>query len=166
MRRILVIALLVVLAHAAPRAQADPLSPVRFLIGDWQAIDTPPGETGSFAFTWSVQDHVIVRTNEAKYAATAEHPASLHNDLLVIYSENGSLKADYFDSEGHVIRYAVQPSQSNVITFVSDPTATEPGYRLTYKATPEGVLLGSFEVAPPGSLTAFKQYLSWKARKR
>src|SRR5262245_61868496 len=166
MRRILVPALLVALSAAIGTAQTDPLSSLRFLVGEWQAIDTPPGETGSFTFKPAVQDRIIVRTNEAHYAATKERPASRHDDLLVIYVENGSIKADYFDSENHVIRYAVQTPRSNYAVFVSDPSPGEPGYRLSYTAGEHGILLGSFEVAPPGAPDAFKPYLSWKASKR
>jgi hypothetical protein len=158
--------LLFVLTHSVARAQSDTMSPLRFLIGDWVAIDTPAGETGSFTFRLALQDHVIVRTNEADYSATAERPASRHEDLLVVYSENGSLKADYFDSEGHVIRYSVQPRRQTGVVFLSDLNAREPRYRLTYSAGSDGVLMGSFEVAPPGSPDAFKPYLSWKARRR
>jgi hypothetical protein len=166
MRRTLGLMLLFVLAHSLARAQNDALSPLRFLIGDWVAIDTPAGETGAFAFRLAVQDHVIVRTNEADYSATAERPASRHEDLLVVYSENGSLKADYFDSERHVIRYSAQPRQPAGVVFISDLSPREPRYRLTYTAGSDGFLAGSFEVAPPGSPDAFKPYLSWKARRR
>jgi hypothetical protein len=158
-------ALFVTLAVAVGQGQGDPLSPLGFLIGDWQAIETAPGETGRFTFKLAAQDHVLVRTSEATYAATAEHSASRHDDLLVIYSEDGSLKAEYFDSEGHVIRYAVQPRRQNVVVFISDLKPGEPRYRLTYTAGVAGVLVGSFEIAAPGSPDAFKPYLSWKARR-
>src|SRR5215831_12543167 len=160
----LICALLLLAATAGVRAQSDPIAALRFLIGDWQAIDTAPGETGAFTFKLTVQNHVIVRTNEAIYAATADRPASRHDDLLVIYAENGSLKADYFDNEGHVIRYSVQ-SKPQAVVFVSDPSPREPRYRLTYSVGADGVLLGSFELAGPGSPDAFKPYLSWKARR-
>jgi hypothetical protein len=165
MPRSLICGLLLLAATTSIRAQGDSIATLRFLIGDWQAIDTAPGETGSFTFKLAVQDHVVVRTNEAVYAATAERPASRHDDLLIIYGENGSLKADYFDNEGHVIRYALQP-KAQAVVFVSDPSPREPRYRLTYSMSPDGVLLGSFELAPPGSPDAFKPYLSWKARRR
>jgi hypothetical protein len=165
MARILVCGVLLLATTAGLRAQSDPIAPLRFLIGDWRAIDTAPGETGAFTFKLAVQDRIVVRTNEAIYAATADRPASRHDDLLVIYSENGSLKADYFDNEGHVIRYAVQPRPQGV-AFVSDASPREPRYRLTYSGGPDGVLLGSFELAPPGSPDAFKPYLSWKAQRR
>ena len=165
MQRILA-ALLIIAGSAAMIAQPDPLAALRFVIGEWQAIDTPPGESGSFTFTLAAGGHAIVRTNQADYAATPEHPASRHEDLLVIYSETGSLKADYFDSEGHVIRYGVTMRAPNVVVLVSAPNLREPRYRLTYTAGAGGVLLGSFETAPPGSPDAFRPYLSWKARRR
>jgi hypothetical protein len=143
----------------------DPLAPLRFLVGDWTAIESPAGERGRFTFTLGVQNHVIVRTNEAIYDATPQHPASRHDDLMVIYSENGSIKADYFDNEGHVIRYGVRSDGANRVVFVSDPNPREPRFRLTYTAAADGVLTGSFEIAAPGSGDAFKPYLSWKARR-
>lgn len=166
MRRLFVLALLILSSHEAARAQTDPMAPLRFLIGDWQAIDTAPGEAGSFRFAPAVQDHVIVRTNEARYAATGDRPASRHDDLLVIFADNGALKADYFDSEAHVIRYTVETRGANRAVFVSDPVPREPRYRLTYATATDGVLNGSFEIAAPDSPDAFKPYLSWKARKR
>jgi len=173
MQRTLVTVLLVLILgagespEARPQAHAQPdaLAPLQFLIGNWQAIDTPAGESGSFTFKPSVLGRIIVRTNEANYAATAERPASRHEDLLVIYEENGSLKADYFDSEAHVIRYVVQAPGPGSVTFISDPNPREARYRLTYAARPDGVLLGTFEIAPPGSPDGFKSYLSWKARR-
>jgi hypothetical protein len=166
MRRLLALALLIVSGHDVAQAQAVPMAPLRFLIGDWQAIDTAPGEAGSFTFALAVQDHLMVRTNEARYAADGARPASRHDDLLVIYGDNGSLKADYFDSEAHVIRYLVEVRPQNVVVFLSEPNPREPRYRLTYTAGADGVLIGSFEIAPPGSPDSFKPYLSWKARKR
>jgi hypothetical protein len=158
--------LLVALMPSLAKAQNDPLSPLGFLVGDWIAVDMPTGESGAFTFKNALQNHVLVRTNEANYSATAERPASRHDDLLVVYSENGSLRADYFDSEGHVIRYAVQPRPPDGVVLMSDVNPHEPRYRLTYTHNAAGLLVGSFEVAAPGSPDAFKPYLSWKARRR
>jgi hypothetical protein len=85
---------------------------------------------------------------------------------MTIYSEDGTLKADYFDNEGHVIRYSVQPRDGNRVVFVSEAKASEPRYRLSYSIGADGVLLGTFEIAAPGSGDAFKPYLSWRARRR
>jgi hypothetical protein len=152
------------IARAQP-ASSDPLAPLRFLIGEWRAIDNTPGESGGFAFTLSVQNHVMTRTNYAVYEANATHPASRHDDLMVIYAEGGALKALYFDNEGHVIHYDVSSRRDREVVFHAAPTAGDPGYRLSYVLMPEGLLKGQFEVSPPGDREAFKPYLTWTARR-
>lgn len=165
MRRALAVAFVFAVAQGVVGAQADGFDALRFLFGDWQAIDLPAGESGAFTFKRGVQDHVLVRTNEAHYPAAGDRPASNHDDLLVIYREDGSMKADYFDSEGHVIRYVVDTPSKNVATFVSVRVAGQPRYRLTYRADAAGVLIGSFEIATPDAADTFKPYLAWKARR-
>lgn len=166
MRRMVSVALAIGIGHSVALAQADALLPLRFLSGEWQAIDSPAGETGAFTFKLAVQGHVMVRTNEAVYATTPQHPASRHDDLMLIHSERGSIKADYFDNEGHVIRYAVQPRAGNGVVFVSDPSPDEPRFRLTYTLEANDTLIGSFEIASPAAPESFEPYLSWKARRR
>jgi len=165
MKRAVAIAFVLVLTQGAAGAQTDAFGALRFLFGNWQAVDLPAGESGGFTFKLGVQDHVVIRTNEAHYAAAGDRPASNHDDLLVIYREDGSLKADYFDSEGHVIRYVVDTPSGNVATFVSARVAGQPRYRLTYHADPAGLLVGSFEIAAPDAADTFKPYLTWKARR-
>ena len=157
--------LLAVVANGATRAQsASRLEPLRFLLGEWQGIGDQAGATGGFTFSSTVQDRVIVRTNSSNTPATASGPASRHDDLMVIYVEGDEVKADYFDNEGHVIRYVVQASPGGVV-FLSDVRPGEPRYRLTYTRTDETTITGGFEVAPPGRPDAFAAYLSWRARK-
>jgi len=152
-------------AFAQPASSAPPLAPLQFLVGDWVAIDTAPGERGSFAFKFDVQEHVLVRTNEAIYEATSSRPASRHDDLMVVYADGSAIKADYFDNEGHVIRYTAH-LDANRATFVSDPDPKGPRFRLTYTMAAGGVLVGAFEIATPDAPEAFKPYLSWRARRR
>jgi hypothetical protein len=147
---------------AQPKA---PLSALEFLAGEWKAIGTPPGESGGFGFAFSVQGRVLVRTNHAVYAASDRGPASRHDDLMVIYAEGGAIKADYFDNEDHVIRYTAQVRGARDVVFVSDVTAGEPRYRLSYSMGADGLLKGLFEIAPPGAPAAFKSYLAWTSRK-
>ena len=151
-------------AHAQP-VPSDPLAPLRFLVGDWQAVGSPPGESGGFSFAPAVQNHVMTRSNHAVYEADATRPASRHDDFMVIYAEGGALKADYFDNEAHVIHYDVASRRDREVVFHSAPTATEPGYRLSYVLMPEGLLKGQFEISPPGDREAFKPYLTWTARR-
>lgn len=154
-----------VLSCVAAQAQtASRLEPLRFLLGEWQGVGDQAGATGGFTFSATVQDRVIVRTNYSNTPATAGSPASRHDDLMVIYVEGDAVKADYFDNEGHVIRYLVQPRPGGVV-FVSEIRAGEPRYRLTYIRADDATITGGFEVAPPGRPDEFAAYLSWRARK-
>jgi hypothetical protein len=85
---------------------------------------------------------------------------------MVIYAApgGGGARADYYDSEGHVIRYAVQSPAANQAVFTSDATTGAPRVRLTYRLE-GGVLEGTFEIASPEAPDVFKPYLSWEAHK-
>jgi hypothetical protein len=133
--------------------RVEGLEPVRFLLGEWQASGGgKPGEaSGGFTFAPSLQDRVIIRSNYAEYPATGDKPASRHDDLMVIYAtESGEVRADYYDSEGHVIRYAGSSPAMDELVLVSEASNGAPRFRLTYKLGADGVLDGRFEVAPPG----------------
>jgi hypothetical protein len=154
-----------VLSCVAAQAQsASRLEPLRFLLGEWQGVGDQAGATGGFTFSATVQDRVIVRTNYSNTPATAGSPASRHDDLMVSYVEGDAVKADYFDNEGHVIRYLVQPRPGAVV-FVSEVRPGEPRYRLTYTRADAATITGGFEIAPPGRPDEFAAYLSWRARK-
>jgi len=99
---------------------------------------------------------IIVRHNRAEYDSGARH-----DDLMVIYLE-GTPRAIYFDSEGHVIRYKISFPADESVVFESDGTQPGPKYRLSYWIE-KGSLKGKFEVAPPGS--EYKTYMSWASRK-
>ena len=141
-----------------------PLASFQFLLGQWEGIGDQAGATGGFTFAPSVQDRVIVRTNYSDTPATAGKPASRHEDLMVIYIDAGIVKADYFDSEDHVIRYVAQ-GRSDEVVFVSEIKPSEPRYRLSYNQVSATTLKGTFEVAPPGKPESFAPYLSWTARR-
>jgi hypothetical protein len=151
---------------AAGRAQTPTdLSALAFLLGDWDAVGLPRGESGAFNFSLAVQDRIIVRTNYAKYPARDGKPSTRHDDLMVIFVEDGAIKADYFDSEKHVIHYLVEPRGPRDVVFVSVPKESEPRYRLAYSLGADGVLKGTFEMAASGSADDFKPLLTWSARK-
>jgi hypothetical protein len=157
--------LFALLVATAPGQTPPDLRALDFLLGDWEAVDLPPGESGAFVFSAAVQERIIVRTSYAKYPARDGQPAMRHDDLMVIFSEDHALKADYFDSEQHVIRYTIQPRGPRDVVFISDPKPSQPRYRLTYTLGANGMLKGSFEIAPPGEPDTFKPYLAWTARK-
>jgi hypothetical protein len=168
---LLAFALAPALSELAPRQASGArverveLSALNFLLGDWDAIELPRGESGAFNFSLAVQDRLIVRTNYAKYPARDGKPATRHDDLMVIFVEGDALRADYFDSEQHVIRYLVQPRGPRDVVFVSEAKAGEPRYRLSYTLTATGHLKGTFESAASEAPDDFKSLLVWTARK-
>jgi hypothetical protein len=160
-----------VLACASAFARAEEpaaLKSLGFLRGEWDSVPTgKPGEgTGRTSFAGSLEGRVIVRKNIAEFPASAGRPASKHEDLMVIYVDaDAKVKADFYDSEGHVIRYAVKSVADGQVEFLSEPSSTTPRYRLSYKLAEGGTMNGRFEIAPPGKPDDFKTYLEWSVRK-
>jgi hypothetical protein len=163
-----VVACLLTAVWPALAAQPPALRPLAFLLGDWQGVGTgKPGESGGDAsFASAIQDTVIVRTSFADYPATAQRPAFRHDDLMVIYVEGGHIRADYWDNEGHVLRYAVQTNGDREAVFLSDPLPEAPRFRLTYTLQDGGTVKGRFDIAPPGKPGELSPYLVWTMRKR
>jgi hypothetical protein len=137
-----------------------------WLLGAWTADGggaqpgTPQGQ-GGFSFTPDAGGQVIVRKNFADYPAQGGKPAERHDDLMVIFREGGAERATYWDSEGHIIHYAVTAPAPGRVVFESDDPAG-PKYRITYRQTPAG-LEGEFALSPDRQ--TFKPYLTWTAHK-
>jgi len=167
-KRIAAAAMLAGLPSLAQAAGPPELEPLSFLIGEWPSRGKGgPGEgTGTAVFTRSLQDRVMLRSSFAEYPASDGKPASRHDDLMIIWAIPGQgVRADFYDSEGHVIHYSVRSPAPGQAVFESDETAGAPRFRLTYKLESSGVLHGGFEIAPPGAPQAYKPYLSWESRK-
>jgi hypothetical protein len=150
-------------------AEPVKLAPLKFLLGRWEAVSSGKhGEAsaGSATFSRNLQERVITRTSYAEYPAGNSRPAFRHEDLMVIYVDIDSLvKADYYDNEGHVIRYHVRTPSDSEAVFVSTMVSGSPTYRLTYRMTAVDQVSGTFEFAPPGKPDAFTAYMSWVTRK-
>jgi hypothetical protein len=150
---------------------AQGLDQLEFLLGDWigDGGGNVPGQgSGGFTFSYDLQNAIMVRRNFAEYPATGDKPASRHDDLMLIYhTPDDTLRAIYFDNEGHVINYSVRASsdQKSAI-FTSPPLENEPRYRLSYAPGAENALLIKFEIAPPGKPDAFSTYISASAHKK
>ncbi|MGB9005283.1 MAG: hypothetical protein WCB96_06130 [Candidatus Aminicenantales bacterium] len=172
MRRRSVLAMILVLGISVTAvslaAAAGKLEALNFLLGEWGATGSgSPGEaSGTATFAPSLQGQVILRSSYADYPATATAPALRHEDLMVIYSPaEGTFRADYYDNEGHIIRYAVSVPEPGRAVFLSDAVSGAPRFRLTYKLEPDGLLRGEFEIAPPARPEAFSRYLAWESRR-
>src|SRR5947209_4951221 len=110
---LVLVALPAVGAGAAPKD--DPWAAYRFLVGEWvgEGGGRPGQGAGQCSFAFELQGKVLVRRNRAEFPAAAGRPASVHEDLMVIYPAAGGKagKAVYFESEGHVIHYTASPSE-------------------------------------------------------
>jgi hypothetical protein len=133
--------LLLGLAGLLSAQSADPWKPLQFLKGEWagEGAGSPGESAGVCSFAFDLQQKVMIRKSYAKA------PTFLHEDLMVIYLDaaSKSLKAIYFDSEDHVIHYAVE-SGTDSVQFLNEQ------YRLIYRKAPGDRLSLDFDIASPG----------------
>jgi hypothetical protein len=138
-----------------------PLEPLHFLEGTWEATGRQKEQTGTGRTTFEVinQGHGILRRNYAIYPT-----APRHDDVMIIYAENEKLRADYWDSEGHIIHYTVITASDGSAVFISDVIPKSPRFRLTYTRSGDG-MNGKFEIASPANPETFAPYLAWSAHR-
>ncbi len=141
---------------------SDPWKPLEFLIGEWtgEGGGGPGQGSGEFSFRFDLNRHVLVRKNFAEYPGQERH-----EDLMIVYLDEAfrRLRAIYFDTEGHTIRYAVA-SSGPALVFESEASEPGPRFRLTYTPAGEQVK-GKFEIRAPGE-AQYKAYLDFSARRK
>lgn len=163
MREVCIIALLL----SSFAAHAQDWGPLKFLIGRWggegNTADQGSG-AGAFSFTPDLQGKILIRRNFAEYPAANGKPAYRHDDLMIVYHDGAThdLRATYFDSEEHLIHYAIKPT-ANGVEFLSDGAQATPRFRLTYTAAGADKLILKFEIAPPGK--DFAPYIEARAHR-
>lgn len=141
----------------------------KYLAGNWEGVGTgKPGEgTGYFSFKFELDSNVLIRKNHAEYPATDTRPETIHDDMLIIYSDTSGNpgKALYFDNEGHIIKYKIEYFDISIImTSISDPGSYR--FRLTYVPVDDKTVSIKFEMADPKSPDKFFTYLEGKAIKK
>jgi hypothetical protein len=167
MRRsgLLVISLFVLAAFAqSPAPAADPFAALRFLIGDWVADSASGGGSGWFSFSSDLGGKVLIRRNHSENPPQSGR-TPVHDDLMVIYPDGSTLHADFYDSEGHVIHYAVSSPSPGSAVFVSAAQPGAPRFRLTYKAAAADKIDLVFDIAPAGQ-PEFRNYITASAHRK
>jgi len=169
MRTSLLLLTATVIFAQAPKTE-NPWTPLSFLVGEWTGEGSgQPGQgSGGFSFLPDLEKNVLVRKNRADYPATKDRPAFSHTDLMIVYREPGAIKlrAIYFDTEGHVIHYTVDPSaDGNAVQFLSDASNWNPRYRLTYTKTGPDAVGIRFDVSVPEKPDSFSTYIQATARR-
>jgi hypothetical protein len=92
----------------------------------------------------------LLRRDHTEIVHADGTPAGAFDQIMLIYPEGGTLRADYTDGQ-HVIHYAsakIVPGRS--VTFVTNGTATAPAFHLTYTLTDESTLVVDFATEAPG----------------
>lgn len=139
-----------------------------YLIGEWvgEGNGKPGQGEGSFSFQPGLDGKILVRKNHTVFPETANAAAKVHDDLLIIYSEDNGENQDaiYFDNEGNTIKYKVI-YRDNSIILTSGKSANSPVFRLSYIKIDDKTCNITFEMASPDSPETFKTYLSGKAFK-
>jgi len=141
---------------------------VQFLVGEWigDGRGGPGQGSGGFSFLPDLKNTVLVRRNRAEYPAQNGRPAYSHEDLMVIFRDGTRVRGDYYDNEGHVIRYGVQAAGPGQVVFLSDEQPPVPRYRLTYSKSGADAVKIKFEIAPPGKPDQFAPYIEASAKKK
>lgn len=153
------------LAQNANTSAGDPWKAMQSLTGQWDGdleghLGQAPG--GSFTITPDLQGHVLLRRSFAEFPATKDRPATRHDDLTVVYQSapGAAPRATYYDSEGHVIEYAISVSSGGShIEWLSAIRPGEPRFRFTYILTSPTTMKVRFEIAPPGQLNNFTTHV-------
>lgn len=145
---LLALALLLAAPPASPAWDA-----LASLAGEWEAVGE--GASGGFSLAYDLDQRVLVRRNKA----------GAHQDLTVIHRQDSAVRADYYDNEGHVIRYTVTATPGRIV-FLGDTLASQPRFRLTYVLAAPDRLEIDFDIAPPNAPDAFRNYLRGAARRR
>jgi hypothetical protein len=150
MRHFLIVAMLL----CSLGAHAQDWGPLQFLVGHWSGEGNTADQgsgAGAFSFTPDLQGKILLRKNFAEYPAANGKPAYRHDDLMIVYHDGTThdLRAVYFDSEEHLIHYAIR-STANGVEFLSEGPQDSLRFRLTYNSAGADRLKLKFEIAPPG----------------
>ena len=141
----------------------------RTLLGSWagEGGGDPGQGAGTVSFSLELDGRILVRKNHLDFPATPQRPAFVHDDLLVTYREaDGSLRADYFDNEDHVIHYTVAAAADGSSVHLSAPQTGAPRFRMTYVRAAADTYSIRFEIAPPGRPDDFSAYVVSTAMRR
>ena len=134
-------------ADAQGSALTGPVAPLSFMVGDWRGDGqgVGAGAGGDSAMHPDLGGRVLVRRDHVLTKA-----GGAFDIYMVVYPDQGGLRAEFIDTEGHTIHYAATPGPGPKVTFLSPGSAQAPGFRLTYAAVNPDRLHLRFEIAPPG----------------
>jgi hypothetical protein len=139
----------------AQAALKPPMAPLNFLVGNWNSGDGKVADTGGTSKGGSVitaqsDGWAILRQDHTELFDKAGKPAGGFHQTMVIYPDNGAIRADYVDGEGHTIHYVASEIVAGKSVTFSSPLKEFPVFRLRYELQAPGALAVSFGMTPPG----------------
>jgi hypothetical protein len=159
-------ALFLILTLNSSSQQAPSWEKWSFLLGEWigEGSGQPGQGGGTFTFYTDLNQNILVRKSHSEYAASGNRPATIHDDLMVVYPESSGVptKAIYFDNEGHVIDYSIAYSNGSIV-LTSEKKANIPVFRLTYTPIDSETVNTKFEMSQDGE--KFMTYIEGKSKK-
>jgi len=169
LKLILVVLLLLTVHSAIAQQPVNNWTKWKHLLGTWvgEGNGQPGQETGSFSFKTDLDSNILVRKNHTVFPATSKKPASVHDDLMIIYPDTSGnpAKAIYFDNEGHTINYLVSYTDSSIV-LTSEVSPNSARFRLSYVKIDSKKVNVRFEIALPPDHAKFVTYLEGKALKK
>lgn len=161
---------IVILGMSAQTAPSNnPFQSLSFLEGTWDAkTDGSSGvdSNGKYTFAMELRNHVMARHIVSKDSCKGPESYDCnHSDLLYIYFDapGQTLRAIYFDNEGHVINYSVSTPTPTTAVFLSDSSQPGAQFRLLYERKAD-TMFGKFQIRMPGQ-NDWKSYVEWNGRK-
>lgn len=123
----------------------------KWLTGDWigEGAGQPGTGQGSFSFFFDLDSNILTRKSHSEYPAEGNRPATIHDDLMIVYPGNDATKAVYFDNEGHTIFYSVTYFRNSIV-LTSEKAQNMPVFRLTYTLLDSGLVNTRFEMSQDG----------------
>ena len=158
MLRLFTLAVLVLLPLQSAASANMQISAADFLIGEWSAPDTGtgPNKGGTSTIHPDLDATILFRHDHV-----ALRQGGTLDLMMPIFVSADKLRAEYYDTEGHVIHYvSAEIVPHSRIVFVSDSPAAKPAFRLTYERMSADELAVPFAIAPPGRPREFKTYRS------
>ncbi len=157
------LAVAIALPAVAQISLKQDIASVGFLAGHWDAgagkvADTGGTSKGFTDITVEAKGTALLSKGHTDLFDAKGAPAGQYFQILLIYPESGTLRADYLDGV-HVIHYthaAVTPGKS--VTLSSSP-GEGPIFQLTYNLQAPDTLAVTFGMIPPGQ-SAFQPIAS------
>jgi hypothetical protein len=131
------------------------LAPLSFLVGNWKGDDGKVADTGGTSKGGSVisaqsDGNALLRVDHTELFDKAGKPAGGFHQTMLIYPDNGAIRAEYVDGEGHAIHYVASEIMAGKSVTFSSPPKEFPVLRLRYELQAPGTLAVNFSMVPPG----------------